>query len=214
MYIQNVSFKLSKYSPYFFKNLSFSLEKGKIHALQGKNGIGKSVLLGILSKKMPPQAILEGEISREKAFLVNQRYDWMVADQFSFHENLRFATMESYPRPFAFLQEGDDYSSLLEKFHINPQVPVYRLSGGQRQILALLMVLQKKPQFLLLDEPTATLDEENATMVFDFLKALSEEKGLTFLVVCHDRDLLNTYTTGQKLFLEMADNGLRKVTVV
>ena len=62
-------------------------------------------------------------------------------------------------------------------------------SGGQRQILSLMMVLQREFDVLLLDEPTATLDEQNARMVFDFLHTLAEAQ-ITLLVVCHDPELL------------------------
>src|ERR1700722_5041615 len=187
MQINQLNFQHHKNAPLFFKDLSLYLEAGKIHALHGKNGTGKTVLLNILSRKSPPHSIIKGEIlGGEKIFLVNQRFDQMIADQFSFEENLKFACMNRFPNLFSGLQQPKSYSNFLEKFHIDHSLPVYKPSGGQRQILALLMVLQRPTNILLLDEPTATLDEQNALMVFEFLKTLPQHN-MTLLIVCHDR---------------------------
>ncbi len=74
MQIHQLSFMHHKNAPYFFKDLSFNLEPGKMHALHGKNGMGKTVLLQLLSKKIPPYGIMQGQITGgENAILVNQR---------------------------------------------------------------------------------------------------------------------------------------------
>jgi energy-coupling factor transporter ATP-binding protein EcfA2 len=213
MQVHQLSFMHHKNAPYFFKDLSFTLAAGKLHALHGKNGMGKSVLLHLLSRKAPPQSIVAGRIiGGENAILVNQRFDQMIADQFSFQDNLKFACMSSFPHPFSRLKNPDFSPDFVEKFHIDPSKPASKLSGGQRQILALLMVLQKERSVLLLDEPTATLDEQNATLVFEFLTTLSLQN-VTLLVVCHDRELMNRYVDGQHLYLEMGVNGLRELKV-
>jgi ABC-type multidrug transport system ATPase subunit len=209
MQVRQLKFQHHKNAPLFFKDITFNLEQGKIHALHGKNGTGKTVLLNILSRKLPQEAILQGEIiGGEKSFLVNQRFDQMIADQFSFEENLKFACMNRFPGLFSGLRQPNAYADFLEKFHIDVSLPAYKLSGGQRQILALLMMLQRPTTLLLLDEPTATLDEQNAIMVFEFLKTLSQ-RDMTLLVVCHDRELVNRYTTGQHLHLEIDSSGTR-----
>ena len=82
---------------------------------------------------------------------------------------------------------------------------MHQLSGGQRQILALMMKLQGNPGLLLLDEPTAALDEENAGLVFDFLKGLP----LTVLAVCHDEELVERYTTGNRLQMYIGKDNVR-----
>lgn len=206
MHVKNLTFQHHKKAPYFFKNLSFQLEEGKIHALHGKNGIGKTVLLNILGHKVDKEAVIQGEILGEKVTLVNQRFDQAIADQFTFMENLRFGCLNTFPNPFSFLKKPAFFPEFLNKFHIDPSVPVYKLSGGQRQILALLMQLQKKRKILALDEPTATLDAENAALLFDFLHSL---EGITFLIVCHEQSLIHRYTTGQHLYMEMQADGLR-----
>lgn len=214
MQVKHLYFQHDKNAPYFFQDLSFTLEPAKLHALHGKNGMGKTVLLNIISQRTNPQAIVKGKIiNRGKVTLVNQRFDQMLADQFSFEENLRFACMKRFPSPFSRLKSPRLCPAFLERFQINPSKPVNQLSGGQRQILALAMVLQQPMDILLLDEPTATLDESNALLVFEFLKMLLLQK-MTLLVVCHDRDLVNHYTTGQQLQLEKDALGIRRLRVL
>lgn len=196
MKIANLNFQHHKQGPYFFRDLSFELEEGQIHALHGKNGVGKSVLLHLLSQQC-------GEIT-----LLTQQFDQTLVGQFSFLENLQFATLKRFPSPFARLKSYLQMPQLLEKFHIDINLPVYKLSGGQRQILALLMKLQKDTKVLLLDEPTGALDEQNAIMVFEFLQNL---KGVTMLIVCHDQELIKRYTTGRHLHLEIDANGQRRL---
>ena len=183
-----------------------------MHALHGKNGIGKTVLLHLLSRRIPLQGIMQGTIlGGENAILVNQRFDQMIADQFTFYENLQFACMGRFPSPFSRLTPPRFYPDFVDKFHLDVTKPASKLSGGQRQILALLMVLQKQPNMLFLDEPTATLDEQNAKTVFEFLKTLTLQN-VTLLVVCHDRDLVSHYVDGQHLQLEVNGDGLRQVS--
>lgn len=213
MKVRNLYFRHNKQASYFFKDLSFDLDNGLIHALHGKNGIGKSVLLHILSNNTEKEAVLQGSIVGDKAVLMNQQFDHTLADKFTFLENLQFGSLGRFPSPFLRLKSyssivQEDMIKLLEKFHIDVNIPVYKLSGGQRQILALLMKLQKNTKILLLDEPTAALDEQNAIMVFEFLKAL---QGVTMLVVCHDQSLIRQYTTGSHFHMEMKEDGLREL---
>lgn len=207
MNVTNLSYRHNKAASFLFKDLSFHVEEGRLHALHGKNGYGKSVLLGLLNGKKPAQGVMEGQISYSgKTLLVNQRFDQLIADKFTFAENLRFACMGQYPSVFGRLGSPTHHLDFVDRFHIDVHKPVYMLSGGQRQILALLMILQKPVDVLLLDEPTATLDEENAVLVFEFLKGLTQ-RGITVVVVCHDRELVEKYVSGQNYTLARS-NGI------
>ncbi|MBA3237395.1 MAG: ATP-binding cassette domain-containing protein [Parachlamydiaceae bacterium] len=143
MNVINVCFQHHKQAPYFFKDLSFALDKGLIHALHGKNGVGKSVFLNVLYGNMDPEAIVGGEIISEKIELMNQQFDQALVGQFTFIENIQFGSLGRFPSPFFRLKAlsnvlTDDYLALIETFHINVKLPVNKLSGGQRQILTLL----------------------------------------------------------------------------
>jgi len=205
----------------FFDDVSLQMAPGKLHTLTGKNGSGKSTFLGALRGNIPCRGTLEmsgvsyalsdGEI-KKKIIYISQKYDEMIADQFSFRDNLRFAHVASRPSLWRKLFSSPGFPFLLDRFEIDYDKPVRLLSGGQRQILALLMALQKQPKIILLDEPTATLDPTNASMVFQFLRALMEEVELTALVICHDHDLVDSFRNGSSFNIGIGEGGVRYLT--
>lgn len=206
MRVNNVSFRHEKQAAYFFRDLSFSLAPGMIHALHGKNGVGKSVLLNILNKSVDANCVMTGEVIAEKTVLMHQQFDQSLVFPFTFMDNMQFSGLTRYPGLFSRLRQPPLFPAIIDRFNIDVNIPVQRLSGGQRQVLALLMKLQRDTKVLLLDEPTAALDEQNAAMVFDFL---SELRDVTILVVCHDQDLIRRYATGSHLLLQVDADGRR-----
>lgn len=117
MLVNNLSFQHSKNSPYFFRDLTFKLEQGKMHALHGKNGMGKSVLLNILSKRCSPEAVIKGKIvGGDKIVLVNQRFDQMITDNFTFTENFQFACKSRFPSAVSGLKRSGFYAVMVFEF--------------------------------------------------------------------------------------------------
>lgn len=218
--VENLNFHFPHHSCLFFENLSFKLETGKLHHLKGKNGSGKSTLFSLLRGEKIGIYGKAGSLSihqrtyathqlpamqaslQQQLVLVNQRYDTLIADQFSFHDNLKFACLPSYPSFFKKLPSPLRLPGFIERLNIHPHTPAHLLSGGQRQILALTMALQRCPSILLLDEPTATLDPANARLVFQFLKELIVHEHLTVLAICHDHELIGEFCDGQILEIE------------
>jgi ABC-type multidrug transport system ATPase subunit len=225
--IENLNFSFSNQHESFFSHLCFSLEKGKIHALKGKNGSGKSTLFSILQGEINKESYLKGNLKlgekeyllqnsqplssilKQSIALMNQRYDSMIADQFSFEDNLKFASFSLFPHFLKKPKTSRPLPAFVEKFGIDLQKPLHLLSGGQRQILALLMILQKSPSILLLDEPTATLDPINVELVGHFLTDLAKIEGLTILLICHDTDFIQHYCNGSIFEFKMGHKGER-----
>jgi putative tryptophan/tyrosine transport system ATP-binding protein len=103
------------------------------------------------------------------------------------------ANLPQYPS-LSKLIEDICLPEFLDQFNLDVNKPIKFLSGGQRQILAILSALQKQAQILLLDEPTAALDSNNANMVISFLTKLVEMKKITILIICHDKKLAQNYS--------------------
>jgi len=198
--LENITFSFSKNDKPFFKNLTVEFESGKLHFLTGKNGVGKSTLFRLL------QETVQGTC------MVQQNINPMLADQFSFIENVRLAAMPEYPG-LCGLPKAKIFPELLNRFGIDMVKPVRLLSGGQRQILAIIMILQKECSLLLLDEPTAALDDQNARLVMQFLQELIVNTGLTVLVICHDVDLMNAYGTSRYV-MTAHDEGQRTIACI
>ena len=208
--LEQICFRFSHTDEYFFKDLTVMFDGGGLYFIHGRNGAGKSTLFRILQgdigsdEDIQGRLILNGvhytitspdELQRiidSRVSMVHQRFDEMLADRFTYLQNLAFANMSHRPA-LRSLVTTVQYKQLIDAFSIPQECPVRLLSGGQRQIVAISMVLQKHPRILLLDEPTAALDSKNAAMVFAFLRALVDEHGLTILVISHDQSLSAEY---------------------
>jgi len=232
MRINNLSFKFDnkqKNTNYFFKGLSVEFKPHTVHFIQGDNGVGKSTLFTLLQGMNDKNSFLDMSVSldgvlytaihnrlpdtfTQQVHTVQQNYDCMLANQFTFMQNLQLANLPLYPRlrplPRATLLD------IVASLGIDVNKPVALLSGGQRQFLALLMALQKPTKLLLLDEPTATLDKKNAQLIMQLLPQLAEKLQVTILIICHDKELVDTYAQGNSFFMRELENGTRIVEVM
>lgn len=210
--VSNLQFKFDKHQDYFFNNLSFTLHSGKVYILTGKNGSGKSTLFRILrgdiredeqvsGKVMVDASVinLDTDISQlsKQVALVSQDYDSMLIAEFNGEENLRLAALGTYPRCADLLPISENTKKAVQLFNIPLTVPVKLLSGGQRQLLAILAVLQKPVKVLLLDEPTAALDRHNKNYIMQLLTTIALEKDIIVMSICHDKEIEALHTKEQ-----------------
>lgn len=232
MKIKNLYFKFNESEPSFFKDLSIDFAPRHLNFIQGKNGVGKSTLFNILLGKVEAQSQIQGTIElNEKSYeiknnrvssqlttqikLVQQQFDRMLADNFTFQENLQLANLPTYPG-LKSLPNIENLPAIIKSLNIPTQTPVKLLSGGQRQILAICMALQKPTSILLLDEPTAALDEKNARMVMAFLQELVDQLQLTILIISHDRELVLAYAKHNYFQMNesnVSDRNIEKITI-
>lgn len=220
----NATFFYDEKAP-FFNHISCTFEKNKINFITGKNGVGKSTLLKILKGTVRPNKNLTGEIfllkekhdladGKTHSFLENnvnliiQHYDLMLAQDFSLLENLQLSRLHKFP--FCY-DNNFFYQDIINDLGIPLDTKVKFLSGGQRQIIAIIMSLQKESKVLLLDEPTASLDEENAKKVFDFIEKIIKIHDIFVICISHDNDLIDSISN--KLMYEISKNsyGERKI---
>ncbi|HEV8052312.1 MAG TPA: energy-coupling factor ABC transporter ATP-binding protein [Parachlamydiaceae bacterium] len=214
----------------FFEGLSLHFPAGKLHFIQGKNGSGKSTLLRILQGMIMPNEKLTVVLSlnaeqatihnnslpvriTQKIKTVVQDTDDMLANQFTVKQNLQCAQLPLHPS-LGSLPAAHDFLFLLEEFGIRMDQQVSQLSGGQRQILAILMILQKPTEVLLLDEPTAALDPTNASMIINFLNQLAFKKNLIVIIISHDAELVRTYCSGSHFEIYHEDSGIRRLRII
>ncbi len=214
--IKNLSFQFEQAPHPLFSDVHYSFPEGKLTFIEGKNGAGKSTLFQILMAQPEIQSHVTGSLSYQGTTYdlaqpeythfvqrhisrVCQRFDELLVPHLTFQENLacaRFAPFPSATSPVVL----PEIPTLADTLHIPTDTPVQLLSGGQRQILAILMVLQRSSSILLLDEPTATLDEENSQLVMHFICSLIQKQNLTVLMISHDSSLYS-YTTTEPLII-------------
>lgn len=205
-----MTFKFDAYGPAFFENVTVSFKSGHLYFVQGKNGVGKSTFFSILQNTIPHNASLIGTIELDnKVFEITnntmphaissqvktvvQDINKMIVTTLTVKENMQLALLPSHPG-LNLLSSHITLPTIMYTFGIDLITEVYKLSGGQKQILAIMMALQKPTQILLLDEPTAALDDKNTNVVMKFLTKLAQEKNIIIIIITHDKELLHTYT--------------------
>ncbi|RBI68401.1 polar amino acid ABC transporter ATP-binding protein [Roseovarius sp. TE539] len=179
-------------------DVSFSVDKGETMVICGPSGCGKSTLLRCLNGLEPVTSgtlrLGEREIdlsspkNRESARigtgLVFQNFN--LFPHMSVMDNLTLA-----PRRARGLRAGDarqEAETLLDLIGLRDRASAYpfELSGGQRQRVAIARALAMKPQLLMFDEPTSSLDPEKKEEVLSLIRELKRTQDVTMIVVTHE----------------------------
>ncbi len=186
------------------KDINFKINKGEFTSIMGKSGCGKSTLLYILStmdtdyegELFLNNKILTGD-TREKLSYIRNKHIGFV---FQFHYLLsEFSVLENVMLPAKKLGEKShqeiehDAIQKLKILHIEhlTKKKASQISGGEKQRVAIARALINNPSIIMGDEPTGNLDSQNSDNVFNIFKQLSDEQGLSLLVVTHDEDFAN-----------------------
>ena len=192
--------------------VTLRIEPGSFVGVIGRSGAGKSTLLRMINRLVDPSAghIRHGDIDvtalRGRALLQWRARAAMVFQQFNLVGRLdvmtnvilgRLHQMGRLRALAGWWTDTDRAAALaaLEQFDI-ADLAAQRadsLSGGQQQRVALARALAQEPQWILADEPIASLDPRNTHIVMEALARLNREFGLTVLCNLHSVDLARTY---------------------
>ena len=196
--------------------VSFDVDRGEIVFLGGPSGSGKTTLLALVGAMLSPtsgEVHLDGEptsrlrdahraaVRRKKVGFVFQ--DVQLVDTMTARDNV---LLPCVPEGYGKVEEARA-DELLERFGVSAlaQSRARGLSGGERQRVALARALVRDPPLLLLDEPTAHLDDARARDLVRDLGALAKE-GRALVIATHDVRL--TEMTGARV-LELFEGKLR-----
>jgi len=180
------------------KNVSLSVAQGDIFGLIGTSGAGKSTLLRLVNRLEHPDAgrvfVADREITAlgKRELRVARQSMGMIFQQFNLLQNATVFDNVAFPlRIHGHWSPGDvfrrvreclDLVGLLDKTDSYPA----RLSGGQKQRVAIARALAPRPDVLLCDEPTSSLDSETTRSVLDTLRDVNCRLGVTVLIVTHE----------------------------
>lgn len=171
--------------------LSLNLDKGSTTALLGGNGAGKTTTLSMLLGLLIPTS---GNISIFGHDFVKDRYPALKRMNFSspYVDLPQRLTVRENLTVYAKLYGLNDVRSavmeMVETFRLTEMIDrrVRKLSAGQKTRVSLAKALINKPELLLLDEPTASLDPETVSWIRTFLKNYQRDRGATILLASHD----------------------------
>jgi ABC-type sugar transport system ATPase subunit len=183
------------------RDVSLHLKKGEVLGLLGDNGAGKSTLIKILcgfQKQGSGKMWLKGEpyepksVENARALGVDVVYqDLALIDDLSVYENM-FLCREERRGGLPFLDKRrmkKETRTALDDIGINlPRldVPVARLSGGQRQSIAVARGVYSQADILLLDEPLAAMGAKEGAMILDLIARLKSEGKLSIIMILHN----------------------------
>lgn len=188
------------------KNVQLTIERGEIIFLTGASGAGKTTLLKVLSGLQEPTS---GKVVRplghgkKSLFISNVFQDLRLMGKYSCEENLMFAYDSSlYASKAEFMQDLNELSRILgikDRLHLK----VNEANGGLKQKVAIIRALLTRPDVLIADEPTSSLDIDNTRRLFDVLNLYNVKRGLTVIWATHNKELIKSFT-GRIIHL---DNG-------
>lgn len=172
------------------QNLGFALPKGENLAIVGPNGSGKTVLLKTLLGMFP----YKGTVSWGPDVRIGYVPQKIDADR---HLPLNFKNLFAAKRDILKLSK----SALAESVKVvglaseTLETPVGHLSGGQFQKCLIAFALIGNPSLLILDEPTASIDQPNEERLYELVHRLQEKYALTVILVSHDLSVVYRYAT-------------------
>ncbi len=170
-----------------YENLNFSVPKGRILGLLGKNGTGKTTSINILSGYLKPkegECLIFGENiidmkhhTRSKIGLLIEghvQYDFMNIEQ-----------IEKFYSRFYSKWKKEAYYELMSRLKVAPKQKISRMSCGQRSQVALGLILAQDPELLILDDFSLGLDPGYRRLFVDYLKEYATSEDKTVFLTSH-----------------------------
>lgn len=188
-------------------HINLKITAGEFVGVIGPSGAGKSTLAAVLSGAVPHHThgtlygatLIQGQdtcdvsltdISQQVGSVLQDIDSQMVA---SVVEDEILFGLENFGIPHEFIEKRLDDALTTTGIRNLRHRDIATLSGGQKQKVALAAILALQPQILILDEPTAALDPRSSQAIFDLLKDLSHNKGITIIVIEQKIALLSQY---------------------
>ena len=193
-------------------NINFKFEAGKVYSIVGPSGSGKSTLLNLLSlidipssgyiefnkEKIDINSSIENDYIRSKNIGIIYQDKNLLSD---------FTALENVLLPNLLISNNKSKSielakKLIKKFNLSSRLNHYptELSGGENQRIAIARALINEPNIILADEPTGSLDFENAKQIFKILFNLK------------DKNRIIIFATHNRYFANMADCKIKMIS--
>mgnify|MGYP001278003928 CR=1 FL=1 len=175
------------------RNVSFTLQRGEVHALLGENGAGKSTLTKMIAGVVEPT---EGEIwiDGAKAELSSPSQalgrgiamvyqETSLVPSLTVAQNIYLTDAKRFHRLRGIYIAGQQFLQSLN-FHVDPTAMVSALGAGQKQMVEIARAVHHNAQVIIFDEPTATLTPEEKHQFFSLVERL-KQRGVSIIFISH-----------------------------
>jgi simple sugar transport system ATP-binding protein len=183
------------------RDVNVHLRKGEVLGLLGDNGAGKSTLIKIISGFQKPdegRLVIKGEetelrsVDHARALGIDCVYqDLALVNELTVFQNM-FLKREKLHRPMPLLANRAmkrEARRALDEIGVNVprlEVPVAKLSGGQRQAIAVARTVNSDADIILLDEPLAAMGAKEGAMILDLVARLRAEGRVSIIMIAHN----------------------------
>ncbi|WP_456272391.1 methionine ABC transporter ATP-binding protein [Bacillus sp. AK031] len=185
------------------KMVSLTIAKGEIHGIIGASGAGKSTLLRLMNLLEVPD---EGDVevngqfltkmnsrklreARKSIGMIFQHFN-LVANKTVYENVVVSLELANFPKK----ERRNSVMECLRFVGLESFVDKYpaQLSGGQKQRVAIARALANKPQVLLCDEPTSSLDPNTTADILGVLEDINKSLGVTIIIVSHEMGVIKS----------------------
>ena len=195
--IQNASYRYSdaESDEYALRDVSYDFEEGKIYAIRGRSGTGKTTLLSLISGL---ERCTEGKIIFDGKDLKDINLDYYRSHEigivFQSYNLLPFMTaseniiLSMDASGIKVKDKKEEALKLMKSVGLKETYQnrkVLRISGGEQQRVAIARSLSYNPKMIVADEPTGNLDKQTEKEILDIFKKLAHEDGKCVIIVTH-----------------------------
>ncbi|WP_437940570.1 multiple monosaccharide ABC transporter ATP-binding protein [Sorangium sp. So ce341] len=180
------------------QDVSLSVRRGEIHAICGENGAGKSTLMKVLSGVYPHgsyagEIYFGGELCKfsgvrdsEKRGIVIIHQEFALSPHLSIAENIFLGNERVHRGLIDWNRTNAEAEALLARVGLpeNPVTPVMDIGVGKQQLVEIAKALSKRVRLLILDEPTAALNDDDSAHLLDLIRGLRDD-GITCVIISH-----------------------------
>lgn len=180
-------------------NVNFNVKEGEIHALVGENGAGKSTLMNVLSGihsygSYSGDIIYKGHKTKyrsirdsEKEGLVIIHQELALSPYMTIAENIYLGNERTKAGIIDWDETNDKAKKLIEIVGLKEKhtTIIKNIGVGKQQLVEIAKALSKDVELLILDEPTAALNDEDSDNLLNLLKDLNEQKKITCIIISH-----------------------------
>ena len=187
------------------RSVTLSLARGRLVGITGASGSGKSTLMNLLGGLDTPSSgsirvagKLISDLNKKELALYRRNTIGMIFQSFNLVNAYTAVENVALPLLFAGVAKKERLrraAELLRTVGLETRKDhrPAELSGGEQQRVAIARALINQPQILLADEPTGNLDSKTARQIVETLADLNKNRGLTVVMISHERDLLREF---------------------
>jgi len=203
------------------RNVNFDLFEGEIVSITGHNGAGKSTLAKAIIGQLPEA---RGSIKFEDREIINFKTEKLnklgiglfmqggeIFSNLTPKENLKFAGRTFDKDLYANrVEEVKKYFDFSDDFKYNETAA--NLSGGEKNQLALALILMQKPKLIILDEPSAGLSPKSRSRMFDIISNIKREEDIAILMI--EQNIIEAYNISDRIMkLKKIEDGKDKSSI-